>query len=203
MQFASPPPWWLALLVAAGIAALAFYSYRRPLVPLSTGQRGVLIALRVLTLSALVVFLSRPIILLPPSANGDIVVPILVDTSRSMRVADAEGEPRIARAAAIVARQLIPGISTQAKAEVFSVGDAAVPADPQKLTAEARRTDLTGALAAIRDRYRGRRVPGIVLLSDGADTGQPSRAAAAATAGSGFSRSSGAPGPPVFTIGVG
>jgi uncharacterized membrane protein len=189
MQFASPPPWWLALLVAAGIAAVAFYSYRRPLVPLSPAQRASLIALRVLSLAALVLFLSRPIVLLPPAASGDIVVPILVDTSRSMRVADADGEPRIARAAAILARQLIPGITAQAKAEVFSVGDAAVPADPQKLTADARRTDLTGALAAIRDRYRGRRVPGIVLLSDGADTGQAARTAA--------------PGPPVFTVGIG
>ena len=84
MQFASPPPWWLALLVAAGIAAIAFYSYRRPLAPLSAVQRAVLIALRVLSLAALVVFLSRPIVLLPPAASGDIVVPILVDTSRSM-----------------------------------------------------------------------------------------------------------------------
>jgi uncharacterized membrane protein len=189
MQFASPPPWWLALLVAAGIAAIAFYSYRRPLAPLSAVQRAVLIALRVLSLAALVVFLSRPIVLLPPAASGDIVVPILVDTSRSMRVADADGEPRIARAASILARQLVPGISAQAKVDVFSVGDAAVPADPQKLTANARRTDLIGALAAIRDRYRGRRVPGIVLLSDGADTGQTGRAAAQ--------------GPPVFTVGIG
>jgi uncharacterized membrane protein len=189
MQFASPPPWWLAVLVAAGIAAVAFYSYRRPLVPLSRAQRAALIALRVLSLAALVIFLSRPIVLLPPNASGDIVVPILVDSSRSMRVADADGEPRIARAAGILARQLLPGISAQAKAEVFSVGDAAAPADPQKLTADARRTDLTGALAAIRDRYRGRRVPGIVLLSDGADTGQAAKTATQ--------------GPPVFTIGIG
>jgi uncharacterized membrane protein len=203
MQFASPPPWWLAVLVAAGIAAVAFYSYRRPLVPLSRAQRAALIALRVLALTALAVFLSRPIVLLPPTASGDIVVPILVDSSRSMRVADADGEPRIARAAGILARQLLPGISAQAKADVFSVGDAAVAADPQKLTADARRTDLSGALAAIRDRYRGRRVPGIVLLSDGADTGQPGRAAAASNAASGFSRGSGAQGPPIFTIGIG
>jgi len=203
MQFASPPPWWLVVLLAAGIAAVAFYSYRRPLAPLSPAQRAALIALRALSLAALVIFLSRPIVLLPPAANGDIVVPILVDTSRSMRVADADGEPRIARAAALLARQLIPGISAQAKTEVFSVGDAAVPADPQKLTATARRTDLIGALAAIRDRYRGRRVPGIVLLSDGADTGQSGRAAAVADVASAISRAAGAQGPPVFTIGIG
>jgi uncharacterized membrane protein len=191
MQFASPLPWWLTLIVAAGIVAVAIWSYRRPLVPLSRAQRASLVALRLLSLAALVFFLCRPIVLLPPAAAGDIVVPILVDASRSMRVADADGEPRIARAAAIVQRQLIPGIAAQARAEVFAVGDAAVAADDaSKLTADARRTDLTGALAAIRDRYRGRRVPGIVLLSDGADTGQTAKAAVAQ-------------GPPVFTVGIG
>ncbi len=41
MHFASPIPWWLvAALVVAALAGVAFFSYRRPLVPLSRGTAG-------------------------------------------------------------------------------------------------------------------------------------------------------------------
>src|SRR5439155_16641142 len=58
---------------------------------------------------------------------------------------------------------------------------------------------LAGAVAAVRDRYRAQRVAGVVLLSDGGDTGQVN--------GSGGSGGTGRPtgegGPAVFTVGIG
>jgi len=48
MHFAYPLPWWLAVLLAAAVAASAFLEYRRPLAPLTRTQRGVLAGLRVL-----------------------------------------------------------------------------------------------------------------------------------------------------------
>src|SRR5713226_3700786 len=68
MHLAYPLPWWLALLLAAAIAAAVFVEYRRPLAPLTAIRRGLLAALRALTLAALVAFLFRPIALLPPAA---------------------------------------------------------------------------------------------------------------------------------------
>src|SRR5687768_15225837 len=115
MHFAAPLPWWLTLLVAAGIAGVAFLSYRRTLVPLSAAQRGTLIALRVLALGTVVFFLCRPIRLMPPAADGGAIVPVLVDVSRSMRVADADGETRIARAADLLQTALLPAIGQQGK----------------------------------------------------------------------------------------
>ena len=53
-------------------------------------------------------FLCRPAVLLPPVDAGDIIVPVLVDISRSMRVADADGAARIDRAAALLATSLLP-----------------------------------------------------------------------------------------------
>ena len=66
------------------------------------------------------------------------------------------------------------------------------------MNADQPRTDLAGALAAIRERYRGQRVAGIVLISDGGDTGA---GASGRSGASGVSGGSG--GPPVFAIGVG
>jgi hypothetical protein len=190
MQFGSPLPWWLAVLVAGGIVAVAAFSYRRPLAPLARWQRTALVGLRAASLAAVVFFICRPIVLLPPAASGDVVVPVLVDTSRSMRIADADGESRLVRATDIVRRELLPGISRHARPELFAVGDSPVAAEAASLSADAHRSDLAAALDAVRDRYRGRRVAGIVLLSDGGDTGQPAKASAGE-------------GPPVFTVGLG
>src|SRR5262249_35980829 len=86
MHFAHPLPWWLAILLAGGIAGAAYAQYRRPLAPLATWQRTLLIALRAAALTAIVLFLFRPIAILPPTSLRDAIVPIVVDTSRSMRI---------------------------------------------------------------------------------------------------------------------
>src|SRR5579871_1988419 len=198
MHFAYPIPWWLALVLAAAVAAAAFLEYRRPFAPLTRLQRGTLVSLRVLVLASLVVFLFRPIAMLPPTGSRDAIVPVLVDSSRSMRLHDADGRARIDRAADLLKRQLLPSLGRQFTTELFAVGDGVAPANLDRLAADARRTDLGGALSAIRDRYRGQRVAGIVLLSDGADTtgSGPDRAEARG-------QRSGSDGPPIFAIGLG
>jgi uncharacterized membrane protein len=195
VHLAHPLPWWLAAILVAGIGAAAFVQYRRPLAPLSRLQRGVLVGLRVVTLTALVLFLFRPIALLPPASARDAIVPILVDSSRSMRIGDADGQSRLARAAALVKTDLLPKIGGAFVPELYSIGDALAPLQPaalDRLGAKSRRTDLSAALTAIRDRYRGQRVAGIVLVSDGGDTGGGAKESSAA-----------ADGPPVFAVGIG
>jgi hypothetical protein len=128
MQFASFIPLWLAALVAAAIAGVAYLSYRRPVVPLTRAQRAVLTTLRALALVAIVFFLCRPMIKVPPSADTGIAVPILVDVSRSMRVADADGQPRLTRAIGLIQRELLPAIGSQFKPEIFAVGENVAPA---------------------------------------------------------------------------
>src|SRR4051812_12839852 len=163
MHFAYPLPWWLAILLAAAIVALAWAEYRRPLSPLTRVQLGVLAALRAAVLAALVLFLFRPVAMLPPASSRDAIVPILVDVSRSMRLADADGQARLARAIALLKGDLGAPLSSHFTTELFAVGDTLTPARVDGLAADARRTNLSAALAAVRDRYRGQRVAGVVL----------------------------------------
>ena len=205
MHFAYPLPWWLAVTFAAGIGVLAYLAYRRPLSPLTPAQRGLLVGLRVLALAALVVLLFRPIAVLPPGGTTDAIVPILVDVSRSMRLADVDGRTRLSRASGLLKNELGLPLTSHFKTEIFGVGDGLVPASVDGLTADARRTDLSGALAAVRERFRGQRVAGIVVVSDGGDTGE---AGAGGTGGSGVAgrpdrSGAGSGGPPVFAVGVG
>jgi uncharacterized membrane protein len=191
MQLAYSLPWWLGLLVAAVVVVLALAPYRRPLRPLQVVPRIVLVGCRLLSLSALVLFVLRPSVLVvrPPERNS--VVPVLVDVSRSMRVNDADGHTRIGRAKLILQNDLLPALSPRFTPELFGVGERLEPMSLDGLGAVAGRSDLSGALAAVRDRYRGRLVPGIILLSDGVDTGQSSEVPTSASD------------PPVFAVGLG
>jgi uncharacterized membrane protein len=132
----------------------------------------------------------RPVVRSSDGDARDAIVPILVDTSRSMSIQDAEGQRRIVRARAIVAETLLPALSPKFRTELLAYGDdlSALPVDA--LHAGARRSDVSGALRAVRDRYRGQPVAGIVLLSDGGDT-------------SGTGEAIAGEGPPIFPVAVG
>ncbi len=107
MTLAYPLPWWLALLLAAGIGGLTYAEYRRPLAPLTPIQRGTLAACRALVFAVLVVFLFRPIVLARPQGARDAIVPVLVDRSRSMRLNDAEGQSRLVGALSLLNGSLL------------------------------------------------------------------------------------------------
>lgn len=169
MHFANPIPWWLVPLVAAGVVALAFAVYRRPLVPLSLRQRGTLITLRALSLAFLIALLCRPVVSLAPTRSGDVVVPILIDASRSMQIEDADGQSRHARARGI-ADEISAALSPTAHVEWSSFADGLTPFDPARRAADGRKTNLRAAVQAVEAKYRGQRVAGVVLLSDGGAT---------------------------------
>jgi len=190
MHLVYPLPWWLAVLLAAAIGALTYAEYHRPLAPLTPRQRTLLAAFRGVVLALLVLFLFRPIVLVPPPSVRDAVVPVLVDRSRSMRVSDADGQPRLSRAISLLQGQLLPELSRSFTPELFSTGDRFEPAAIDRLKADGGQSDLRGALEAVRERYRGQRVAGIVLLSDGGDTASSPP----------DTRPSG---PPIFVVGFG
>jgi uncharacterized membrane protein len=170
VTFANPLPWWALLLLAAIAGFVAWHAYRRFAAP--SARRHTLAALRFITLGALIVILMRPVARTGEAGASDAVVPILVDTSRSMGIEDGEdGQRRIDSARAFITRVLAPSLRGRFQTEVLSFGESLAPASVEALGASARRSDLAGALAAARERYRGRPVAGIVLLSDGGDTG--------------------------------
>jgi len=161
----------LLLIVAVSTAVTVLVFYRRPAAALSARQHFTLTTVRVCTVAMVLVLLLRPVAVVQPAGSRDVVVPILVDVSRSMRIADAGGQMRIARAKSIAELDLIPVLSQRYRAPVFAVGDGLTETTTEALDARARKSDLAGALAQVRDRFEGQQIAGLVLLSDGADTG--------------------------------
>ena len=188
VRFAVALPWWGYALAFGAALALAWYTYAATALP--SRRRALLTALRALTLLLLVAAVLRPVRLVPPASARDRIVPILVDVSRSMRIADGEGPARLQRARA-AAESLVTALAPSFRTEIWTFGDGVAPGDLGRLQASAGRSDIGGALVAVADRYRGRPLGGIVLLSDGGDTAladEPFGTAAAT---------------PVFTVGVG
>lgn len=185
MRFAVALPWWGYVLVAAGAVALALFTYAGARVP--SRLRLGLTALRALTLLLLVAAILRPVRVVPASAARNRVVPVLVDVSRSMRVADGEGPARMQRARTAAA-DLVTALDPAFRTEVWAFGDGVVRAELDDLQASAGRSDLSGALRTVADHYRGRTLGGIVVVSDGGDT--------SARDVSGLNA-------PVFTVGIG
>jgi len=192
MQFAIALPWWTLVLVAAAIGVVAWGCYAGAIVPLPPRRRAALSALRALTLLLLIACLLRPVRVVPPAASTDAVVPILVDASRSMRVADVDGMTRIDAARDVLQRQVRPALARRFATELWTFGNTLEQMSGDLVTADAGRSDLSGALRALRDRYRERRVAAVVIISDGGDTGAQD-AAASVDAGT----------VPVYAIGVG
>ena len=191
MQFATPVPWWGLALGAALAAVVAYGAYRRPAVPLSFWRRLLLIDLRAAALLLVFVFLLQPVRTAPGPAGGPVVA-VLVDHSRSMAIPDAAGAPRLAQAVALVRDRLLPQLSPRADVELFGFGERLFETTLDAAEADAPRTDLAGALDDVGARLAGRPLAGVVVVSDGGETGARSAARAAAASGS-----------RLFTVGVG
>ena len=192
MQIAMPVPWWGVAAAVLAAALVAWRAYARPPVGLTRRQRGVLTALRFCALLGVLALLLRPVRTEPAPPGGGVVA-ILVDQSRSMAIADAGGAPRIDRATALVRDRLAPALGAAFDVEVLGFGEALAAAgagalDPAAersdsagaLDAVAERSDLAGALDAVAERFGGRRLAGVIVLSDGGDTGSGDAARVAA-----------------------
>jgi uncharacterized membrane protein len=109
-----------------------------------------------------------------------------------MALGDVDGRPRIDAAEHLVKSQLRPALENRFQQDVWTFGDRLEEVTDQPFTASARRSDLSGALRAIREKYRERQVAGIVVVSDGGDTGNQDAAQSVDDGGV-----------PIYTIGVG
>jgi uncharacterized membrane protein len=190
VTFANPLPWWVLAALAAVAAVLAWKAAWAPGGDASRSTRLALAGLRAAALLLPVILLMRPVRLVPDVAAGAHVA-VLVDTTRSMALADG-GTSRIDAAVGLVRRRLLPALQARFGVDIFALGEELREVPLERLTAAAPAADLSQALDALRRRYAGRRLAGVVLVSDGG-LALPPGEALAAQAGL----------PPLYTIGVG
>ncbi len=196
-------PVWLVLAVAALVASLALWGIARSASRLSRPVQAGLAALRLGTIALLAWCLCRPVLVVAESLAQRNVVAVLVDDSRSMRIADVDAKPRsdVVRALAggpdsvllraLSARYQVRVYRTSAPGRVAAVG--ALPFD-------GARTRLLGAITRVEDELAGTPLAGVVVLSDGADNGGRGDGASSVADQLATLRSRGVP---VSTVGIG
>lgn len=190
MRFAVALPWWGYVLAFAVAGALAWAAYARVGPFLSRPRRALLIALRAAALTLIVAALLRPVAVLPSADPVRRVVPVLVDVSRSMGVADGGEETRLARAQALVG-EISTALGPHYRIELLSFGDDVARAPLDRLAPAARRSQLHLAVEEAVERFRHEDLAGVIVLSDGGETSGRALEVGRVT------------GVPVFPIGVG
>jgi uncharacterized membrane protein len=196
--FANRPSWiWIAL-GAAALGSLIYFLYIRPGYRINSKAKFGLIGLRVALLALLLILLMRPVIVVPSIIPKSASVAVIVDDSRSMRLADENGRSRIDAAKEILApgHQFARGLDEKFKVGLYGLSSGATKIkDVGELKAEGAVTDIVNALRETVNDQSGSSLSAIVLLSDGGantsrDLGAELRELRAKNI-------------PVFTIGVG
>ncbi len=192
-------PVLLVVGAVAAVAVAALFTYRGLASVERTRDRVVLIGLRVAALVVLLFCLFRPTLILKAAVPQQNFLGVLVDDSRSMAIADRDGQPR----SAFVQQQLsgpnaklLDALSQRFVVRFFrfaSSSDRVASAADLKFGGTSTR--LGQALDRARDELAGLPLAGLVMVTDGADT---SDATIDESLASLKARSI-----PVFTIGLG
>jgi uncharacterized membrane protein len=185
-----------AALVAAG-AALAVMAYRS-----GRGRkrdRAALAAIRLAILTIILVCLFRPLLVVRAASPQQNFLGVLLDDSRSMQIADVDGQPRgnfVRQEFGSQQRGLLQALADRFTVRTFRFSSAATRTTQEsELSFTGSQSRLGAALSGVRQELAGLPVAGLVMVSDGADTADAALGEALLALK--------AESLPVFTIGVG
>ena len=185
-----------ALLVGAG-AGLAILAYRS-----GRGRkrdRVALAAIRLAILTIILVCLFRPLLVVRAASPQQNFLGVLLDDSRSMQIADVDGQPRASYVKVEFGantRGLLQALSNRFTVRTFRFSNAATRTTQESdLTFSGSQSRLGVALSGVRQELAGLPVAGLVMVTDGADTADAALGEALLALK--------AESLPVFTVGVG
>lgn len=197
-------PIWAVAFVGVIATLIAAWAYVLPSAGLRRRDRVLLASLRGLATVLLFFCLLRPVLAVAAAIPQRNVVAVVVDDSKSMRIADADSGSRGTHALSLVGGP--DSVLVRALAERFQVryfrtsGAGGRTTDLAGLQFDASRSRLIPSLMRAEDELLGAPVAGVVLLSDGADN------STSVTGELGLSEqllALRARGIPVYTIGIG
>jgi uncharacterized membrane protein len=180
--------------VGAGLTILAYRSGRG-----RTRDRVALAGIRLAILAIILVCLFRPLLVVRAASPQQNFLGVLLDDSRSMQIADMDGQPRanyVKTEFADHTRGMLQALSSRFTVRTFRFSSAATRTTQESdLTFNGSQSRLGAALSGVRQELAGLPVAGLVMVSDGADTADAALGEALLALK--------AESLPVFTIGVG
>ena len=172
--FAASRSMTLIVLGFAALAAAALITYRAVTNEGTARERLVLVALRLGVLAVLVFCLFRPTLVLRAAVPQQNFLGILIDDSRSMTIADRDGQPRtdfVQKAAAADEGRCYKALAERFVLRYFRFSTGADRLNNvSDLKYEGTSSRLGPALERARDELAGLPLAGLVMVTDGADT---------------------------------
>ena len=197
-RFAPTTGSYVAVVLVGAAAALTIIAYRS-----GRGRardRATLAGIRLAILAIILICLFRPLLVVKAAAAQQNFLAVLLDDSRSMQIADVDGQPRANVREEPSSARTIAACSRRCPI-ASPCGRSASRSAPTRTTQESELTfsgsqsRLGAALSGVRQELAGLPVAGLVMVSDGADTAD----AALGEAMLGLKAET----LPVFTVGVG
>jgi len=170
-----PAAVWNTILIAAAVA-LVVWIYRRE--GRARPVRIVLGCFRAALLLLVIGLLNRPVVTLGQSRTEASILPILIDSSISMRVKDegdeADLKSRLDAVNSLLSTEderLLKALRATHETRLFKFDAAAEPVEPSMaLTPSGQQTHVTAAVRQVLQDLQGQRVAGVVVLTDGRDS---------------------------------
>jgi uncharacterized membrane protein len=167
-------PLLAGILAAAAIAAAALVTYRSISNDGSPRDKTVLIALRLALVAALFFCLTKPTLILKAAVPQQNFLGVLIDDSRSMLIADRDGQPRsqfVQHELGGVNAALLKSLQQRFVLRFFRFSASAGRlGSAAELKYDGTATKLGDALERARDELSGLPLAGLVMITDGADT---------------------------------
>jgi uncharacterized membrane protein len=190
---------YVAAAIVVAAVAITILTYRSARAASPARHRAVLVAIRLATFVLVLFCLFRPVMVVKAAVPQQNFLGILIDDSRSMQIADVNGQARSA-----FVRQNLTGadaatlkaLSNRFVLRNFRFSATAQRlASPNDLTFGGAQTKIGAALDGARQELAGLPLAGLVVVTDGADTtdGELAEALLAMKAAD----------VPVFTVGLG
>ena len=142
-------------------------------------DRAVLIVLRLCLVGIVLFCLFRPVLILRAAVPQQNFLGILLDDSRSMRVADDSGKARAASSSTSTFgpdSPVLKSLASRYALRVFRFSSSSGSRDgtSRDLSYDGTQTKLSDALLRAQDEFSGLPLAGLVMVTDGADTQESS-----------------------------
>jgi uncharacterized membrane protein len=190
---------YVAAVVVAVAAAVTVVTYRRARTQSEAWHRLVLSGIRLATLAVVLFCLFRPVLVVKAAVPQQNFLGVLIDDSRSMQIADVNGQSRGAFAKQTFASNesaVMKTLSSRFVLRSFRFSSTTQRlGSPNDLSFGGAQTKISGALDGARQELAGLPLAGLVVVSDGADTTDAELAEALLAMK--------AANVPVFTVGLG
>lgn len=165
------PVWLLIVLMALVVSSLALRTYRQfsTVAPkLRTWRIWVLSALQSAFLSLVLFLLWQPAMSIAALTSQQNIIAVVIDTSRSMSLADVQGKTRESVALHLLEKNLVRDIQKRFQVRLYRLGFSVTPIhDLQNLPPPDAATHINGGLKTLVQNTADLPIGAILLLSDG------------------------------------